>query len=293
MLSNTEQVYLHSLLSSRHIYCLLPWIHIESQESQWPQWDINWQSKQTKLLLNNSNKRMLKESKKTKINTLTFVDEVRNDVGSVRKRVTVIKVCLSKYITNTGARPMTVCFTRIQSKSDIAGRTNILTKTYIQDNKRITKWQINKQIALVPSKMTKLNFSTGFWIIAENNLCDQQKFMILTCFVYQCDGILRNSSQKNDFFFWKCTHSQTIQDVDEFVYSSDLEKCSISSLAQQWTFCSEWVPSEWESKQLIKTHSSPSVNGLWSKKLCVCKKLIHHYDVLILLILAKIWVHNP
>ncbi len=34
---------------------------------------------------------------------------------------------------------------------------------------------------------------------------------------------------------------------------TDLEKCSITSLAHQWILCSEWVPSEWESKQLIKT----------------------------------------
>ncbi len=48
------------------------------------------------------------------------------------------------------------------------------------------------------------------------------------------------------------SNSQAIQDVDEFVSSSqtDLEKCSITSLGHQ---CSEWVPSEWESKQLIKT----------------------------------------
>ncbi len=32
-----------------------------------------------------------------------------------------------------------------------------------------------------------------------------------------------------------------------------LEKCSITSHAHQWMLCSEWVPSEWESKQLIKT----------------------------------------
>ncbi len=46
---------------------------------------------------------------------------------------------------------------------------------------------------------------------------------------------------------WKCTHPQGIQDSDEFVSSSDLEKCSITSLSQQWMLCSEWVPSEWES----------------------------------------------
>ncbi len=50
---------------------------------------------------------------------------------------------------------------------------------------------------------------------------------------------------------------------------TDVEKCSITSLAHQWILCSEWVPSEWESKQLINTshystsnphHSSPSLH---------------------------------
>ncbi len=41
-----------------------------------------------------------------------------------------------------------------------------------------------------------------------------------------------------------------IQDVDE-CSSSDLE--NLASLAHQWILCSEWVPSEWESKQLIKS----------------------------------------
>ncbi len=47
--------------------------------------------------------------------------------------------------------------------------------------------------------------------------------------------------------------SQAIPDYDEFVSSSDLEKCVSASVSQQWMLCSEWVPSEWESKQLIKT----------------------------------------
>ncbi len=60
-----------------------------------------------------------------------------------------------------------------------------------------------------------------------------------------------------------------------FFIRTDLgKKCSISSLAYQWILCSEWVPSEWESKQLIKVSqystgnphvSSPSINILWSK----------------------------
>ncbi len=32
-----------------------------------------------------------------------------------------------------------------------------------------------------------------------------------------------------------------------------IQKFCIASLAHQWILCSEWVPSEWESEQLIKT----------------------------------------
>ncbi len=41
-----------------------------------------------------------------------------------------------------------------------------------------------------------------------------------------------------------------IQDVDEFVSLSEQVWRNVS-LARQWILCSEWVPSEWESKQLI------------------------------------------
>ncbi len=40
----------------------------------------------------------------------------------------------------------------------------------------------------------------------------------------------------------------------------DLEKFNIAPLAHQWILCSEWVPSEWESKLLIKSqgiHTTP------------------------------------
>ncbi len=36
----------------------------------------------------------------------------------------------------------------------------------------------------------------------------------------------------------------SLSDVDEFISSSDLEKCSIASLVHQWMLSSEWVPSE-------------------------------------------------
>ncbi len=37
-----------------------------------------------------------------------------------------------------------------------------------------------------------------------------------------------------------------------FFFSSEQIWRNVSSLAHQWIICSEWVPSEWESKQLIK-----------------------------------------
>ncbi len=103
---------------------------------------------------------------------------------------------------------------------------------------------------------------------------------------------------------WIFTHPQAIQDVEEFVSSSDLERCSIPSLAHQWILCSEWVPSEWESKQLLKTsqwstnnphHSSPSINILWSEKLHVCKKQTHHYSLILLSPVKKshlVWIRR-
>ncbi len=51
---------------------------------------------------------------------------------------------------------------------------------------------------------------------------------------------------------WRFTYPHAILDVDEFVYSSKQIWKFLVSLAHQWILCSEWVPQEWESKQLIK-----------------------------------------
>ncbi len=53
---------------------------------------------------------------------------------------------------------------------------------------------------------------------------------------------------------WKCIASchPRCRLVCIFI-RTDLKKLIIPSLAHQWILCSEWVPSEWESKQLIKT----------------------------------------
>ncbi len=83
-------------------------------------------------------------------------------------------------------------------------------------------------------------------------------------------------------------------------FRTDLEKCSITSLAHQWMLCSEWVPSEWESKQMIKTlqsstsnphHSRTSVNVLWSQKLKLANPSLRRFSFKWVLF-DKIWVHN-
>ncbi len=45
------------------------------------------------------------------------------------------------------------------------------------------------------------------------------------------------------------------EDVDEFVTSSEQiwRNLALQSLAHQWILWCEWVPSKWESNQLIKT----------------------------------------
>ncbi len=85
------------------------------------------------------------------------------------------------------------------------------------------------------------------------------------CFFHSCSSFPRKTATIKGIVHpkmkigLKYPHPQ-VQEIDEFVSSSDLEKCSIPSLAHQWILCSEWVPSEWESKQLIKTtviHTTP------------------------------------
>ncbi len=51
------------------------------------------------------------------------------------------------------------------------------------------------------------------------------------------------------------THPQIIQDVDEFVSSSEKirRNLALHNLPTNVSICTEWVPSEWEPKQLIKS----------------------------------------
>ncbi len=61
-------------------------------------------------------------------------------------------------------------------------------------------------------------------------------------------GIKKKNSSPKIQICWKFTHPKAIKDVDELFIHQNLKKFGILSLA----LCSEWVPSEWESKQLIK-----------------------------------------
>ncbi len=67
----------------------------------------------------------------------------------------------------------------------------------------------------------------------------------------RCMVSWRNISSKSNIS-WQRTHGHTIQDAESFFIRTDLETFSITSHAHLWILSNEWVPSEWESKQLIK-----------------------------------------
>ncbi len=74
--------------------------------------------------------------------------------------------------------------------------------------------------------------------------------------------------------------------VDEVVPSSEQIWRNNNSI-MEWILCSEWVASEWESKQMINNphNSNPSINTLWSEKLWVWNKFIMKMKIP-----AEIWV---
>ncbi len=81
--------------------------------------------------------------------------------------------------------------------------------------------------------------------------------------------------------------TETPLDQDEFVSSSDLEKCVSASVSQQWILCSEWVPSKWvqtADKNITIIHNTP-VHQLtsWEDK---------RWNKSIKTLLTKIRVHN-
>ncbi len=85
------------------------------------------------------------------------------------------------------------------------------------------------------------------------------------------------SHLKEQFMYSHSGHHPRCRWVWFFIRSEEM--WSITSLAQQWIFCSEWVPSEWvqtADKNITVTHSRPSINVLRSEKLGFWKKEIHY-----------------
>ncbi len=74
-----------------------------------------------------------------------------------------------------------------------------------------------------------------------------------------------NTDLKEEFTkkinYWRFPHPQASQDLDSFfIKGTDFEKLSITSLAQQWILCSEWVPSErvqTADKNITVIHTTP------------------------------------
>ncbi len=94
----------------------------------------------------------------------------------------------------------------------------------------------------------------------------------IACFTYRASSSLKGTVHPKNLICWTFCHFG-IQDVDVcFFIKTNLEKLSIASLAHQWILCSEWVPSEWESKQLIKTiHKKSTPTPVHQFKSCEAK----------------------
>ncbi len=66
--------------------------------------------------------------------------------------------------------------------------------------------------------------------------------------------------------------------LDRFVSSSEQSWRNLVP-HHQWILCSEWVPSEWESKQLIKTSQYSTSNPLYSSQSVNVGLLVDYCDV--------------
>ncbi len=79
---------------------------------------------------------------------------------------------------------------------------------------------------------------------------------------YTIIQILKETSYPEMMKRYSPSHHPRYRGICSFI-GTDLENLSITSLAHRLILCSEWVPSEWESKHLIKSNpqsSSASIN---------------------------------
>ncbi len=121
-----------------------------------------------------------------------------------------------------------------------AGVRDTLIYPPLHDCNSTDRHRASNMCADITAHIWACTFPTRFYAGTANN------FTVNLFFIPQFKDSLKGKFHPKINICWNCTQPQAIQDVDQFVSSSDLEKFSI-------TLHSEWVPSEWESKQLIKT----------------------------------------
>ncbi len=119
--------------------------------------------------------------------------------------------------------------------------------------KAFTEEQQVKPIDLVMSSVTFMNQS---WDSPSLSCCG---LMIIICFIIICHSnfmlIKRENNNTNKNVIMLNIYSPSGHSRYRWVFffiRTDLEKFSMPSLVHQWILCSEWVPSEWESKTTNK-----------------------------------------
>ncbi len=139
-----------------------------------------------------------------------------------------------------------------------------------------------------------------FWLLLKQSSSKKWKcchcLLFLSCFSF-C-GKPKEKTTENSGLGTR--DRQAKKDVDEFVSSSEqIWINSVAWLGHQWILCSEWVPSEWKCKQLIKTsqwstsnlhnsYTSPSTCEALVSWSCVFVIKSPVFLTLNLLLLAKI-----
>ncbi len=136
-----------------------------------------------------------------------------------------------------------ICRWDVFSYSDT--QVNLFTIWVLHDHKKILFFLFNSNCIII------------IWVFLF--------YLYFSATIYLFILFQRNIKPKNNIF-WKSTHPQVMNKMSLFFMGTDLETFSITLLAHQWILCSEWVPSDWESKQLIKNITCNPHNSVYQLK---------------------------
>ncbi len=134
--------------------------------------------------------------------------------------------------------------------------------------------KIDQQRAHAMSTLDRLARQVAVEKLERFEKCKAFKVRLFSVLIELHSCIYRHSRLKK-LFIQKWTFAKNV-----FLHGSRFGEMHQS---QQWMLCSEWVPSEWDSDKNITIIPSPSANIWKSQELHVCKKLIQHSGVLILI----------